>query len=90
MVARKEVHQGRMDVAPRCPTCKAILDGFTAVGHNHDPDPGSVTVCSYCEEVLQFEEDLSLKLASQEVKEQLASDSNFKSALKAIRRNKNG
>jgi len=47
-----------------------LIDGFTAVDHDHEPKPYDVTICSYCNEVLQFTGDMSLKLASPEVIEE--------------------
>ena len=61
---------GQLDTRPHCPTCKKLLDGFTAVDHEHKPSAGDVTICVYCNEVLQFANDMSMKLASPEVIEE--------------------
>ncbi len=58
---------GQLDTRPHCPTCKKLLDGFTAVDHDKKPKAGDVTICVYCNEVLQFNDDMSMKLASAEV-----------------------
>ncbi len=55
---------GQLEVQPHCPTCKKLLDGFTAIDHDKKPKAGDVTICAYCNEVLQFTDDMSLKLAS--------------------------
>ena len=47
-----------------CPTCKHLLNGYQAVEHTCKPTPGDVSVCCYCNEVLEFTEDLNLKVAS--------------------------
>ncbi len=49
-------HDYRLNSKPFCPNCKAILDGATAVTGIGHPRPGDVTVCSYCAEILVFEE----------------------------------
>ncbi len=61
---------GQLNTRPNCPTCKKLLDGFTSVDHDNKPEEGDVTVCAYCNEVLQFNGDMSLKLASAEVIEE--------------------
>lgn len=38
-----------------CPTCESKLDGATAIdGEQTMPEPGDITVCVYCTEVLEF------------------------------------
>ena len=61
---------GQLDTRANCPTCKKLLDGYTAVDHDHKPQAGDVTICTYCNEVLQFNDDMSMKLASAEVIEE--------------------
>ena len=61
---------GQLETRSHCPTCKKLLDGFTAVDHDKKPKAGDVTICSYCNEVLQFNDDMSMKLASPEVIEE--------------------
>lgn len=61
---------GQLDTRPHCPTCKKMLDGFTAVDHEQNPQPGDVTICAYCNEVLQFTDDMGMKLASPEAIEE--------------------
>lgn len=62
------MRSGRIKDAPVCPMCKKILDGWTATDEegNTGPVEGDVTVCIYCQAVLQFK-DLGLVLASAEV-----------------------
>jgi hypothetical protein len=38
-----------------CPTCESMLDGATATdGKTTQPQPGDITICAYCTEVLEF------------------------------------
>jgi hypothetical protein len=51
-----------------CVTCRAVLNGAETVSDpNIHPKPNDVTICSYCGEVLQFNDDLSLRLISETV-----------------------
>lgn len=61
---------GQLDTRPNCPCCKKLLDGFTSIDHNKKPKSGDVMICAYCNEVLQFTDDMSLQLASPEVIEE--------------------
>lgn len=43
------------DQRRRCPNCRTVVDGATAVdGSEAFPSPGDVTVCVYCAAVLIF------------------------------------
>lgn len=57
----------RLDgVKPKCPSCDALLDGYTPVEgevHRH-PKGGDMTFCVYCDTVLVFNDDLSLRYPS--------------------------
>lgn len=52
----------------KCVTCKVVLDGAETVS---DPDirpkPDDITICGYCGEVLQFNDDMSLRLIGETV-----------------------
>lgn len=61
---------GKLDNNPTCPQCKKSLDGFTTVDHDERPKPDDVTICCYCREVLQFDNDMNLKTASPEAIEE--------------------
>lgn len=61
---------GQLKNQPHCPGCNHLLDGLTGVDHDRQPSPGDVTICAYCNEVLQFTDDMSLKLAPPEVIEE--------------------
>lgn len=50
--------QGNLKAAPRCPSCSAQLDGWTAAGHDRAPRPGCLTVCFYCAAPLRFGDGL--------------------------------
>ena len=64
------MNTGQLDTHPYCPSCRKLLDGFTAVDHDKKPKAGDVTICAYCNVVLQFNDDMSMKLASPEVIEE--------------------
>ncbi len=62
------MRSGFIKDAPACPRCKKILDGWTATEEagNTGPAEGDVTVCAYCQAVLQYD-GLGLILAPAEV-----------------------
>jgi hypothetical protein len=47
--------QGSIDGKPRCPTCERILDGFTAINGDRDPEPGDFSICLYCATPLRWD-----------------------------------
>ena len=52
----------------KCVTCKAVLDGAETVSDpNIHPRPDDITICGYCGEVLQFNDDMSLRLIDESV-----------------------
>lgn len=58
-----EIKQGRLQSRPHCPTCKTLLDSWTAMDDKSQPTPGDISVCFECAEVLEFTENLMLKIA---------------------------
>ena len=62
--------QGRIPNAGdgyRCPHCKKLLDGFTALDkEDAKPEPGSLSVCMYCSALMQFVEGGLAHLAAAE------------------------
>jgi hypothetical protein len=44
----------------RCPQCAELLDGATAMGEDAVPEPGDISVCCYCAEILQFDAAMHL------------------------------
>ena len=65
-----QMRTGQLDSRPCCPGCKTLLDGFAAVDHDEKPKAGDVTICVYCNQVLQFNDDMSMKPASPDVIEE--------------------
>lgn len=56
----------------RCPNCRTVVDGATAVDGSHAvPSPGDATVCVYCARVLIFTAE-GLRLPTMRELEQLA------------------
>ena len=55
-----------------CPTCKTRLDACMGVDHKEkpQPQPGDVTICVHCKEVLQFTNTLNVELATAEAIEE--------------------
>lgn len=60
----------KLEGAPRCPACNTLNDGCTPMEAGTHPKPGDVTVCTTCNTVLQFTENLSYKLAPPDVIEE--------------------
>lgn len=57
----------KIDSEPRCPTCHKTLDGATGLHTDNKPSPGDVSFCLCCHEVLQFNDDLTLRVADPDV-----------------------
>ena len=51
--------------ASPCPSCHKKLDAFTGIS-GAKPSSGDVTICIYCKQVLQFNDDLTLRHADAE------------------------
>lgn len=52
-----------VDFSRRCPKCGAINDCHTHVGLGDvAPSPGDASVCLYCETILVFGDDMSLRV----------------------------
>lgn len=49
-----------------CPTCNERLDGVTSLDANGMPDVGDISLCAYCGELLEFDEDMKLVLLTEE------------------------
>jgi len=80
---------GRLENAPKCPTCGKLLDGFTNTElHAVRPTPGSIMICSYCETVMEFMEGPKFVPLTGEKLESVLVDVNVKQALMAIRSSK--
>lgn len=81
------MRSGRIKDAPVCPMCKKILDGWTATEEegNTGPAEGDVTVCLYCQAVLQYN-GLELILAPAEVVAEMSYEvSKIQNAIKRSR-----
>ena len=57
-----------------CTSCKKILDGTTCVNDEVKPNPGDITICMYCGNVMAFDDDLSLRNLTIEEKHMVAND----------------
>jgi hypothetical protein len=44
-----------------CPGCNALIDHATSFDNN-TPNPGDITICFYCAEILYFSEDMSVDI----------------------------
>lgn len=83
--------------APRCPTCGVGLDGCFAIDEEdggppveHRPVPGSITLCAYCGQLLQFDEAMQLqKRTRAEIENMVGPDDVRLHALLVIRDAKN-
>ncbi|NIT58395.1 MAG: hypothetical protein GWN00_19865 [Aliifodinibius sp.] len=61
---------GVLNTKPQCPSCKAVVDGYTSVNCEGTPEPGDITICVYCNSILQFDSNMKMILASHEVIEE--------------------
>lgn len=43
-----------------CPSCNTELDSVSSINTDEKPEPGSITVCIECAEILEFNNDLHL------------------------------
>ena len=51
----------RLPSSPVCPTCDSRLDGATQIeGKAVAPCSGDVSICIYCMEYLEFDDDIKL------------------------------
>ena len=67
-----------------CPTCGKILDAVSAEDGTGSPEPGDITVCFYCGEILNFSDDMILEKISQELIDSFEKD--FKDELLFIQK----
>lgn len=67
----------------RCPNCRSSLDAATATFSQKPlvPDPEDLTICLYCQKILIFNSDLSLRVATAEDLGKLKYDTLLKLAL---------
>jgi hypothetical protein len=56
----------RTNPEARCPACQTTLDGASSMGDRPMPRPGDLSVCVYCTALLEFNTDLTLRLAPTE------------------------
>lgn len=63
---------GKLENEPICPVCNEILDGYTSVSKDASPEPGDVTICCVCAQVLEFTDDMQLILASEDSIEKIS------------------
>jgi hypothetical protein len=48
-----------------CPFCFKLIDAATSLDSDTPPDPEDITICVYCTSWLIFNDDMSLRVASQ-------------------------
>ena len=60
--------------ANRCPACKGLLDAATSLDDSDRPQPGDISVCFNCAAILEFDENMKLILASEEIMAGLPAD----------------
>lgn len=58
----------------KCPVCSEILDGATNVTDDTSPQKGDVSICVYCGSVLVFNEDQTLRIATDEELKSMPAD----------------
>jgi len=50
----------------RCPVCEKDLDATTSIDHDSKPTTGDITVCLYCASFLMFNNNLTLRLITEQ------------------------
>ena len=65
------MNDGLLASKPECPHCKTTLNGFTDPIGNRVPKAEDVTMCLYCGEFLQFNDNMKLEPLSEELITQL-------------------
>ena len=71
--------------APGCPACRAVLDGWTSVHHEDEPQAGDFTICAYCLEGLTFTADMRLRRLTPAERAEFMAMPDTQSALAALR-----
>ena len=67
-----ELYQGKLDTKPSCPHCSKTLDGFTCIGDEYTPpEEGCVTVCVYCQSVLEMDANKEFIFVTMETLEEI-------------------
>lgn len=61
-----------------CPSCYRKLDMANDPEEKFVPKKGDLTVCIYCQEVLEFTDDLNIKKLSEETYNKLSNDVKLK------------
>jgi RNase P subunit RPR2 len=63
----------------RCPKCQKRLSAASSIKHEEPPEAGSVTICLYCGHVMIFQEDKTLRPATQaEIEDLKSNNSEFR------------
>lgn len=61
-----------MRIDNHCPFCKRLTDAQTCVSEmDAEPKPNDLSLCAYCGELAQFDENLKLVSCSDEVLDQI-------------------
>ena len=63
----------KLESQPHCPTCDKLLDGAPVLEDGKKPRPGDVSFCAYCHEILQFTDDMKLRVADPDIAADAAS-----------------
>lgn len=59
----------------RCPKCGCLINASTGIeDENQMPSKGDISICIECASILEFDENLKLKLCSQETINRLDED----------------
>lgn len=56
---------GRMPEA-HCPTCDEKLDAVTSIDADGMPERGDISLCAYCGEILEFDDNMQLIVITEE------------------------
>lgn len=78
---------GRITNEVRCPHCKSLLDGYTAVEGKAVPETGSISVCIYCSRVnifLVIDNVVSLRPATAAEMQEFKTNKKLWAAIQAI------
>ncbi len=75
--------QHRLAADNRCPACAATLDGATGAEGTR-PEPGNLSICAYCQALLEFDETLHVRMIRPETLDMLNANPELMAVLRRI------
>ena len=50
-----------------CPHCGVVNDARSPIGHNKQPQPGSLSICAYCSGLTIYDENIAQRKCTEEM-----------------------